>query len=124
MGRIGACRPRCSSPRRAGPYAWRCARSGRMADVDLPRRCLRAYLAPRTGSPWRWSADRSAIESRDGETIAFAAEVRDIVAWFAEHGRGLPPWDDVVVLLQRSRRDWRERHRSDRPAVPDAVLDA
>ncbi len=64
-------------------------------------RVATGYLRPATADPWRWTDGGSVLAWTSGETIAFRAEVADLVGHLA--GGGLPPFRALVLLLSLCR---------------------
>lgn len=73
----------------------------------MPRYRLNAirYLAAPEQAFWRWSDDGGLVEWRDGTTIAFRAEIADVLRPFAR--TGMPPFGLVVLVLAACRGSWK-----------------
>ncbi len=59
------------------------------------------YLRARGSDPWRWAEDASVLVWKDGTTVAFRAEILQVLDALAP-GR-LPPFGSVVLLLAACR---------------------
>ena len=69
--------------------------------MNADRQLAVEYLrAPRDGD-WRWAEDGAVVVWRDGTTVAFRAELRQIVEWLAPGG--LPSCGALVLLLAATR---------------------
>jgi len=66
---------------------------------------VRRYLAPPVSAPWRWDDGGEVIAWLDGQTIAFRAEMAEVLTRLARHG--LPPFSAVLLLLAACRDGWR-----------------
>jgi len=65
------------------------------------RQSALAYLRAPPGGMWHWAEDGSVLVWRDGSTITFRQEARQILEWLAPNG--LPPFGAVVFLLAACR---------------------
>jgi len=63
-----------------------------------------AYLSPPKNSFWMWDERGQAICFRDGTTVAFRHELREMVAALPAHG--LPPMTALVLVLAACRDSW------------------
>jgi hypothetical protein len=61
------------------------------------------YLGFAPGSCWRWSDDAEAVEWAEGGTIAFRAEIEELLTELAVNG--LPAFEAVVFMLDRCRKN-------------------
>lgn len=66
-----------------------------------PEALARAYFRPAPARWWRWSADGTALEWRDGRTIAMTAQVMAVLKHVAPDA--WPPFDALVLLLAACR---------------------
>jgi len=74
-----------------------------VTDVDL---AIREYLrAPEEGF-WEWRDGGEAVVWKDNRTIAFRAEVAQILQWLAP--QGLPSFSALLLLLAATRHSWLE----------------
>lgn len=64
-----------------------------------------SYLRPQPGSLWRWEDEGQALVWADGKTIAFRAEVEEVLSRLAPGG--LPPFAPIVLVLAACRENWR-----------------
>lgn len=65
---------------------------------------IRSYLAPPSGTFWKWSDDGEVIAWADNRTIVFRGELQIVLERQAT--RGLPPLGAVVLLLAACRDGW------------------
>jgi MoxR-vWA-beta-propeller ternary system protein len=66
------------------------------------------YLSPSLDDLWRWSEDGEVLTWADGTTIAFRAEVEQVLRRLAPGG--LPPFGAVALLLGACRDGWADSH--------------
>jgi MoxR-vWA-beta-propeller ternary system domain bpX1/MoxR-vWA-beta-propeller ternary system domain bpX0 len=76
------------------------------------QRAARNYLTPPPSTFWRWRESGQVITWVDGRTIAFRAELEQVLRRLARPAgaaeEGLPPLGSVVLLLAATRAGWSE----------------
>ena len=68
---------------------------------------------------WRWAEGGEVIESRNGSTICYRAELMDILNDLAPHG--LPPLGSVLLVLQACQESWKNPSNPDRSILTDVI---
>jgi hypothetical protein len=68
-----------------------------------PQIAARFYLTPPAGHFWQWSEDGEVVVWQRGATIAFRKELKVVVERLAP--RGLPPFDEILLLFASCRWD-------------------
>ncbi len=76
-----------------------------MLETDTPT-LAREYLAPPAFSFWQWDDAGEVVVWKDGTTIAFRAELVEVLTRLAP--AGLPPLNAVLLLLAACRDSWHE----------------
>ncbi|BBO34348.1 hypothetical protein [Lacipirellula parvula] len=74
-----------------------------MTDVDM---AIREYLRAPDDGFWEWREGGEAIVWKDNRTIAFRAEVAQVLRWLAP--QGLPSFSAILLLLAATRHSWLE----------------
>src|SRR5215218_10430995 len=64
------------------------------------------YFSPTLDALWRWSGDGEALLWADGTTIAFRAEILNVLSRIAPGG--FPPFGAIALLLAATRDGWPE----------------
>lgn len=78
----------------------------------------RSYLSPTHETFWHWKDNGEVVAWKDGKTIAFRAEIHQILRRLAP--RGLPRFGAVILLLAATRDSWQEA--ATEPGILSAIL--
>ena len=68
---------------------------------------------------WRWADGGEVIESRNGSTICYRAELIDILKELAPHG--LPPLGSILLVLQACQESWKDSNHTERYTLADVI---
>ena len=64
---------------------------------------------------WRWADGGEVIESRNGSTICYRAELMEILKALAPHG--LPPLGAILLVLQACQENWKDANHPDKVSL-------